>query len=112
MDFLTEPPKSIKKKVVGGDNSKGTSSKSLFISDWSNAQIFSYCGACGIALFESVNDCISHIRMLEMPHFCLLQGADGDLLGGSRELIVFINIITWNVSYLERSAKRFLVKNF
>lgn len=60
--------------MAGGDNSKGTSSKLLLISDWTNAQIVSYCDVCGIAFSEFVNDCISHIRMLERTRSASSKG--------------------------------------
>lgn len=66
--YLTEPPKSTKKKGTGGEKDKSNYSKPLFISEWSNVQIAKYCDTCGISFSESVNDCVNHIRSLEKSH--------------------------------------------
>lgn len=67
--FLIEPPKSAKKKVAQGENSEGTTSIPLLMSDWSNSQLSCYCDACGIDLDDSENDCFNHILKLEQARF-------------------------------------------
>lgn len=66
--YVAEPPRSTKKKVLHGEPLKGMSSKPLFISNWSNAQIASYCYACGI-LFDDyalhMDAFIDYIRKVE-----------------------------------------------
>lgn len=64
--FVSEPPKSTKKKGIKGDDMEGMSSKPLLINDWSDVQLLKYCNSCGINFTEVVHDCINHIRSLEL----------------------------------------------
>lgn len=70
--FLAEPPKSTKKKIPQGESSEGTTSKLLLISDWTNAQLASYCDACGISFTDASNDCFNHIGLMEQTRVASL----------------------------------------
>lgn len=64
--YIAEPPKSTKKKGIRSDNGEGTTSKPHLITDLNNVQLANYCDACGISFTESANDCLNHIRKLEL----------------------------------------------
>lgn len=65
--FISQPPRSVKKKVNYTPSLEGTSSAPLLITDWSDIQLNNYCNACGI-VFDSIHhrdNCFAHLRMLE-----------------------------------------------
>lgn len=65
---MAEPPRSTKKKFMRDESAEGTPSMPLLISDWSNAQIASYCYVCGISFDGSalhLDECIDFIRKVE-----------------------------------------------
>lgn len=66
--FVAEPPRSVKKKSAREGTLEGMPSTLLLIFDWLDAQISSYCNACGIVFTDSEShlvDCINYIRNLE-----------------------------------------------
>lgn len=66
--FVLEPPRSIKKKCTHDELREGISSNPLLLNDWTDAQLLSYCSACGIEFSESSShktDCLNHIRLSE-----------------------------------------------
>lgn len=64
--FITEPPRSTKKKVMKGDDREGTSSKPCLISDWNNVQLANYYNACGISFTNAESACLNHLRQLKL----------------------------------------------
>lgn len=77
LGFLLAPPRSTKKRATSGPTSEGTPNP-LFISSWSDAQLESYCLACGIVFDSNLNlkvDCLNKIRNLELERSSLT--ADG-----------------------------------
>lgn len=65
---MAEPPRLTKKKALREESAEGTPFRPLLISDWSNAQITSYCNACGISFDGSashLDECIDFIRKVE-----------------------------------------------
>lgn len=69
--YVAEPPRLVKKKVSRGDPGKGTTLKSLLLSNWSDAQIARYCDACGISFTDSASECFNHLRLLEQSQMPL-----------------------------------------
>ncbi|KAH7690551.1 Zinc finger CCHC-type protein [Dioscorea alata] len=63
--YLSDLPKSTKKKSTRMETPGGTPAKPLLISEWSYAQLAKYCDACGVSFIDSEIDCLNHIRCLE-----------------------------------------------
>lgn len=65
--FISQPPRSVKKKGISTSPPEGTSDIPLLINDWTDIQLNNYCNACGIT-FDSMrhrDNCFAHLRMLE-----------------------------------------------
>lgn len=72
--FVPELPRSTKKKMVQEEATKGTFSKPLFFSDWTNAQLVSYCNACGVDFTDSASVFFNSLCLLELARSSNVSG--------------------------------------
>lgn len=82
--FISQPPRSAKKKGTSTSPPEGTSSNHLLINDWTDIQLHNYAKACGIT-FDSIHlrdKCFAHIRMLESSRSTPV----GDVAGTSKTI--------------------------